>query len=166
MSGVAAAAAPVLAVAHPGPGFPLLTTLVLIPAGGAVVVALVPRARERLVEILGLAVSVAVLGLAVFIAVRFRVGDGGFQMVSQHSWITVFGISWKLGIDGISLFLVLMCAVLFPVALVGCCCSSARASEASWPSISSCSSSSSSSRWCRRTSSSAAGGTSGVATRR
>src|SRR5205814_6210958 len=30
-----------------------------------------------------------------------------------------FGISWKLGIDGISLFLVLMCGVLFPVALLG-----------------------------------------------
>jgi NADH-quinone oxidoreductase subunit M len=119
VSGIAGAAAPVLAAAHPGPGFPLLTTLVLIPAGGAVVVAAVPRARQRLVQFLGVAFSVAVLGFAVFIAVRFRVGDGGFQMVSQHSWISVFGISWKLGIDGISLFLVLMCAVLFPVALVG-----------------------------------------------
>jgi NADH-quinone oxidoreductase subunit M len=108
-----------LAAAHPGPGFPLLTTLVLMPAGGALIVALLPRARQRLIEILGVAFSVAVLGFAIFIAVRFRVGVGGFQMVTQHSWITVFGIQWKLGIDGISLFLVLMCGVLFPVAMLG-----------------------------------------------
>jgi NADH-quinone oxidoreductase subunit M len=86
-----------------GPGFPLLTTLVLIPAGGAVIVAALPRARQWLIEVIGVAFSVAVLGFSVFIAVRFRVGEGGFQMVSQHSWITQFGISWKLGIDGISL---------------------------------------------------------------
>ena len=57
--------------------------------------------------------------LAVMVLVQFKRGDGGFQFVSQHSWISEFGISWKLGVDGISLFLVLLTALLFPLAIIG-----------------------------------------------
>ena len=38
---------------------------------------------------------------------------------SPHQWIKPFGISWKLGVDGISLFLVVLTGVLFPLALLG-----------------------------------------------
>ncbi len=100
-------------------GFPYLTTVVLVPAGGALLVAVLPRARPRLVQGLGMATSVVVAGLAVALAVHFRAGEPGFQMVSQHPWVKSFGISWKLGVDGISLFLVLLCGILFPVTLAG-----------------------------------------------
>ena len=43
----------------------------------------------------------------------------GFQFVSKHSWIEAWGISWHLGVDGISLFLVVLTGVLFPLAIVG-----------------------------------------------
>jgi NADH-quinone oxidoreductase subunit M len=41
------------------------------------------------------------------------------QFVTNHNWISAFGISWHLGVDGISLFLVLLTAFLIPVALFG-----------------------------------------------
>ena len=105
----------------PAPGFPFLTVLVLVPAVGAAVVALVPRraASRWLHEIVGAAVALATLAVAVVIALRFKTGDGGYQMVSDHVWAKQLGIHWSLGIDGISLFLVVMTALLFPLAVLG-----------------------------------------------
>ncbi len=102
--------------------FPWLTTLVLLPAAGAAAVVLlgaVPGVGRRVVEWLGVAVSVATLGLAIAIASVFSTGTGSFQLVSDHTWVSALGIRWFLGVDGISLFLVLMVAVLFPIAMLG-----------------------------------------------
>jgi NADH-quinone oxidoreductase subunit M len=103
--------------------FPFLTVLVLLPAGAALVAALVPRTlaestARRAVEAVGLAGSLATLALAVSIAVRYQSGNGGFRLVSRHVWAPSLGISWHVGVDGISLFLVVMTALLFPLALV------------------------------------------------
>ena len=49
----------------------------------------------------------------------FHAGNGGYQFVSDHVWAQALGIHWFVGVDGISLFLVLLAAVLFPIALVG-----------------------------------------------
>src|SRR5438874_84311 len=101
------------------PDFPVLTTLVVLPAIGAALVLAVPRRRPELVKVLGLVVSIAVLVTAGYTLYEFHTGVAGFQFVSHHVWIGAWGISWKLGIDGISLFLVVLTAVLFPVALAG-----------------------------------------------
>ena len=62
--------------------------------------------------------ALAELGLVVYLVVDFPSGQAGFQVISQHSWIGQFGISWKLGVDGLSLFLLVgMTAVLFPIAM-------------------------------------------------
>ncbi|MHB1710689.1 MAG: complex I subunit 4 family protein [Acidimicrobiales bacterium] len=101
--------------------FPFLTALILIPAIGAGVVALVPR---RMVaswfhEAAGIAVSVVTLALAVTMLIRFRTNFGGYQFASDHVWAKSLGIHWSLGMDGISLFLVMMAAGLFPLTLLG-----------------------------------------------
>jgi NADH-quinone oxidoreductase subunit M len=101
-------------------GFPLLTIIVLLPVVAAAIVALIPASSEaKLVKPVALIAAVAELGLVVFLVVDFPSGQAGFQFISQHSWIGQFGISWKLGVDGISLFLVGMTAVLFPIAMFG-----------------------------------------------
>src|SRR4051812_21455127 len=100
-------------------GFPILTSIVAVPAAGAAVVAVLPRAREELTRLVGFLFMIATAVMAVLVLIQFKRGEGGFQFVSSHSWISEFGISWKLGIDGISLFLVLLSALLFPLAIVG-----------------------------------------------
>jgi hypothetical protein len=45
--------------------------------------------------------------------------EAGFQFVSRAEWIESLGISWHLGVDGISLFLLVLTGVLFPIAIVG-----------------------------------------------
>ena len=99
--------------------FPYLTTLVLVPAGTALVLLVLPRAAGRLVRVVALAGSIATLGIAAAVLDQFKVGDAGYQMVSRHAFVAPLGISWSLGVDGISLFLVLMSAVIFPLALAG-----------------------------------------------
>jgi NADH-quinone oxidoreductase subunit M len=100
-------------------GFPLLTAMVLLPIAAAAIVALIPKTRPETVKLVGLLGSVATGALTVIALIQFKTHEGGFQFVTQHEWIKDFGISWKLGLDGISLFLVVLTGVLFPIALAG-----------------------------------------------
>jgi NADH-quinone oxidoreductase subunit M len=101
--------------------FPFLTVLVLVPVIGAAMVALIPRSAVAswFHEALGVTVSVVTLCVAVAIAFKFKTGYGGFQLASDHVWAKDLGIHWSLGIDGISLFLVLLTALLFPLTMLG-----------------------------------------------
>ncbi|MDQ3145867.1 MAG: NADH-quinone oxidoreductase subunit M [Actinomycetota bacterium] len=99
--------------------FPLLTVLVVAPAAGALLVALVPRTRPELSRLVGMAMTTGVGAMSVVLLTEFETAEEGFQLVSRHAWIEEFGISWHLGVDGISLFLVVLTGLLFPLALVG-----------------------------------------------
>jgi NADH-quinone oxidoreductase subunit M len=101
------------------PDFPILTALILVPAVGALAVALVPNARAELHRGVALMFSVATGALAVYLLAAFDKADAGYQFETNRSWISDFGISWHVGVDGISLFLVVLTAVLFPIALLG-----------------------------------------------
>jgi len=108
-----------LLAANSAPGFPILTTLVLLPLAGAAAVALAPKGRADAVRLIGLLTSVATAALSVYMLVSFTSGDGGMQFETKHTWIGAWGISWHLGVDGISLFLLVLTGVLFPLALWG-----------------------------------------------
>jgi NADH-quinone oxidoreductase subunit M len=105
-----------------GHSVPFLTLLVLLPAAGAAVLGLLGFDRRLPKEIpyaLALLVSLATLVIAVTSLVAMKVHDGGFQLVSNHDYTgTTLGVRWYLGVDGISIFLVLLTAVLFPLAIV------------------------------------------------
>ncbi len=101
------------------PGFPILTTLILFPAAGAVGVGLVPRRREDLAKLVGILVAVAEAALSVVLLVNFATNNASFQFSTNQKWIPAFGISWHLGVDGISLFLVVLTTILFPIGLAG-----------------------------------------------
>jgi NADH-quinone oxidoreductase subunit M len=57
--------------------------------------------------------------MSIWALTAFETADGGFQFVSKHPWIKPWGISWHLGIDGISLFLVVLTGILFPIVIMG-----------------------------------------------
>jgi NADH-quinone oxidoreductase subunit M len=99
--------------------FPLLTTIVLVPAVGAVVVSLIPKRRPDLVRLVGMVFALVTAALTVYLLVAFDRHDGGMQFVTHHVWIKEWGISWYLGVDGISLFLVVLTGILFPLAFWG-----------------------------------------------
>mgnify|MGYP006270775023 CR=1 FL=1 len=99
--------------------FPILTALVLVPMFGSALVAVLGNKRPENVKLVAILTSVATLGMSIWLLASFRTLDGGFQFTSQHAWIESWGISWHLGVDGISLFLVVLTGILFPLVILG-----------------------------------------------
>jgi NADH-quinone oxidoreductase subunit M len=99
--------------------FPILTTLIVLPAVGALLVALTPNRRAELIRLVAGVVSVGTGAMSVWVLATFEKGEAGFQFVSKQPWIEPWGIAWHVGIDGISLFLVVLTGVLFPLVIFG-----------------------------------------------
>ncbi|MDO8749620.1 MAG: NADH-quinone oxidoreductase subunit M, partial [Dehalococcoidia bacterium] len=51
--------------------------------------------------------------LAVYTFLSYDHGDGGFQFTKQFEWLPVLGISYSLGVDGISVLMVLLTGIVF-----------------------------------------------------
>jgi NADH-quinone oxidoreductase subunit M len=99
--------------------FPILSALILLPLLGAIVVTLLSNRRPEYVKLAAALISVGTGAMSLWMLAKFNTHDGGFQFVSQHSWIDAWGISWHLGVDGISLFLVVLTGILFPLVILG-----------------------------------------------
>ncbi len=106
---------------------PLLTLIIALPLVGALLLLLVSNRdnqRERFIHVAALAVSLVEFALTLVLWARFDPTLADFQMVERVDWIPAFGIQYALGVDGISLFLVVLTGFLTPLALL-----------ASWSSI-------------------------------
>ncbi len=95
-----------------------LTAAIVVPFLGAVAVALTPKGRTELHRLVALLFAAASGAIAVWLMVAFDVHDAGFQFEVERSWISDFGISWHVGVDGISLFLVVLSGLLFPLSIL------------------------------------------------
>jgi NADH-quinone oxidoreductase subunit M len=100
----------------------MLSLITFLPLAGAVLVLIAGYGdregrRDALVRWLSLAVSLATFALTLLLWARFDASPSAaeFQFVEQRSWIPSFGISYHLGIDGISLLLIVLTAFLTPV---------------------------------------------------
>jgi len=98
--------------------FPLLTAAILVPLVGALVLALLPRTRTELIRPTALLFAATTGAFTLWMLGAFDRGDAGFQFETDQTWIEEFGIGWHLGVDGISLFLVVLTGVLFPLTIV------------------------------------------------
>jgi NADH-quinone oxidoreductase subunit M len=95
-----------------------LALLVILPAVGALVVALIPQRRTELVMPVALAMSMPPLAVALWILWEFQAGGAGFQLARNVTWYAPWGIGWNVGVDGISLLLVVLTAILFPISIL------------------------------------------------
>jgi NADH-quinone oxidoreductase subunit M len=99
--------------------FPILTSLIVLPIAGALVLLLVRHdetgARSRLIT---LTVSVLVFAETLLLWARFDPRSADFQFVERYAWIPSFGISYAVGVDGISLLLLVLTGFLTPLALL------------------------------------------------
>ena len=108
-------------IMHSASSFPaVLTVLVLVPAAGALVLLAMPRSRTDLFKGVALTASMVSAVLAVWVLAEFDAGAAAsFQFWDRYEWITGWGVSWQVGVDGLSLLLVVMTALIFPLAIVG-----------------------------------------------
>src|SRR6187399_1079683 len=99
--------------------FPILTVMVVLPAVGAAALFALPesvRARSREIA---LGFGVLELLLAAILFLRFDQSQAGtIQFSETYAWIPQIGTSWALGVNGIGLSLVLLSAILVPVAIL------------------------------------------------
>ena len=91
----------------------ILSLLIWIPILGAIVVAFLPRDKDNLIRY----TSAAVTGLQFVIAIvlwrKFDPSDGSMQFMERYEWIPSLNISYILGVDGLSLPMVLLTGMLF-----------------------------------------------------
>ncbi|HUZ88976.1 MAG TPA: NADH-quinone oxidoreductase subunit M [Candidatus Acidoferrales bacterium] len=93
----------------------MLTALWLVPALGGIAVGLAPRWASRW---LGLGVALVALAVAVAMAIGFDPSHQGWQYSVDKPWISQYGIRYHMGVDGLSLWLLLLNAFLTVVALL------------------------------------------------
>ncbi len=96
-------------------GFPVLTALVFLPAFGAIAVMCVSERRSEVVRLIALMTSLATLGLAIGLLIQFDGASGSYELLETHNWSARLGLGYRLGVDGISIFLVVLTGLLFPL---------------------------------------------------
>ena len=98
--------------------FPILSLITFLPLIGALVILFIPREKVQAINNLAFAVAAVdfVISLALFFT--FQSDNAQMQFVEHVPWIESLGVSYHLGVDGISLFLVLLTTLLSPIAIL------------------------------------------------
>jgi NADH-quinone oxidoreductase subunit M len=103
-------------------GFPFLSAIVWLPLLGALSLLLLPsrdtaenHARVRSAAIV---VSLATLALSLMALNRFSPTTAGYQLVESSRWIESLGVRYELGVDGVSMSLMLLTTILMPLVII------------------------------------------------
>jgi NADH-quinone oxidoreductase subunit M len=100
--------------------FPILTSLIALPIFGALALLFVrdDEAHRGTIQRIAFVVSALVFAETLLLWSRFNAATADFQFVERHDWIPSFGISYAVGVDGISLLLLVLTGFLTPLALL------------------------------------------------
>jgi NADH-quinone oxidoreductase subunit M len=93
----------------------VLSITLWLPIAAALVLAFFPRSAANAIKGFALAASLATFAVSLAILARFQEGVAGFQLAEVVDWIPRWGIHYALGVDGISLWLVLLTTFLTPI---------------------------------------------------
>lgn len=97
---------------------PLLSLLVFIPWIGAGLLAVLRQVNARTARVVAFAFSLSTLVLAAGLLAGFDPSRTGPQFIERHPWISALNVHYYLGLDGLSLVLVLLTGIVTPVALL------------------------------------------------
>ena len=95
-----------------------LTILTLVPFIGGIVIAGLGAERKNLVRGLALATSLIGLGGAICLWLHFNAKSGDLQFVEKFDWVPTLGIQYFLGVDGLGALMVLLTAIVTPLAIL------------------------------------------------
>ena len=96
----------------------LITYLLFIPLLGGVLLLFIGNKKENLIRYFGLAVSIITFLISLVIYFNFDLNNPSFQFVHKFDWIQNLHISYIVGVDGLSLLLVLLTTFLTPLTLI------------------------------------------------
>jgi NADH-quinone oxidoreductase subunit M len=98
--------------------FPWLSAITFVPLAGAVLLALFPARAVNLARLWSLAVTLIAFVLSLLALAHFDGGRAGFQLVDRATWVGPLNMKYLLGVDGISLFMVLLTTFLMPLGVL------------------------------------------------
>ncbi|MEW6088435.1 MAG: NADH-quinone oxidoreductase subunit M [bacterium] len=99
--------------------FPILSILTFLPlAGGCLVLFLIPKNNEELIRKTTFAISIIELVLSIFLVYKFDPDLAEMQFVEKLPWIPSAGIEYLLGVDGISVLIIFLTAILTSVSIL------------------------------------------------
>jgi len=97
---------------------PLLSLIIFVPWAGALLLASLPRLGAPACRALALAFSLSTMALGLAALASFDCAFTGYQLVERHAWISSLNVHYHLGLDGLSLLLVLLTGLLAPASLL------------------------------------------------
>ncbi|WP_258361188.1 complex I subunit 4 family protein [Moorella sulfitireducens] len=92
--------------------FPILTAIMLAPVVGLLFILLIPEREELTIKITAAVATFVSLVLAIVAYVLYDNGRGGLQFLQDVSWVPSFGINYSVGVDGMSMPMVLLTAIV------------------------------------------------------
>lgn len=95
----------------------ILSLIIFLPLAGAIVLALLPR-RGRILQWWALLVTLATFVATLHLPAHFDYGKAGFQFVINAPWIAHPAIRYHLGVDGLSMWLVVLTGFLAPIGVL------------------------------------------------
>ncbi len=98
--------------------FPLLTLIVLLPWARAAMLSALPHIGAKGARWISLLYSLSTLVLGLVAVRHFDPAVTGYQFVENHAWISSLNVRYHLGMDGMSLLLVLLTGIVSPLALL------------------------------------------------
>jgi NADH-quinone oxidoreductase subunit M len=96
----------------------LLDVVIFLPLFGALAVGFLPRDDVRLIRYTALGVTLLTFVLSIGLLVQFDPSDAGFQLGNEAQWIPEWGIGYITGLDGASLWMVMLTTFLMPLAVL------------------------------------------------
>jgi len=92
--------------------FPILSIIVFTPMAAGLLLFLLPARRHGLIRGVALAAAILALALSIWAYIAYDQTVGGYQFQEQATWIPQLGISYHVGVDGMSLPLVLLTGIV------------------------------------------------------
>lgn len=92
--------------------FPVLSVIVFTPVVFGALIFLIPKERKTEIRMAALAAAFIAMVLAVWVYFSYDTAVGGYQFVERYQWLPALGISYYVGVDGISAPLVLLTGVV------------------------------------------------------
>ncbi|HEY9828559.1 MAG TPA: NAD(P)H-quinone oxidoreductase subunit 4 [Stenomitos sp.] len=98
--------------------FPWLTVLIAVPAIAALAVPLIPDQNGKILRWYALAVGLAELFLTVWtFGQHYDFAHSGLQLVERYAWVPQIGLNWSVGVDGLSMPLIVLTGVINTLAI-------------------------------------------------
>lgn len=102
--------------------FPILSLITFLPIIGALFIMIMLSGSDKVVasnsKAIALFTTFATFVLSIVMYVSFDVTSADFQFIEQREWLPSFGVYYKLGVDGISLFFILLTTFLGPICIL------------------------------------------------